>query len=144
MFEAHRPQPLGPPQAYSTFQLVRPKATHWRPATCAQFRCRAHLTGWTSRFAADDPRVLYVRHGSGRRFVETRDPTGWVVFRFEPGQTCFRQHEHRLPLEREPVHRVLHGDYRGAVLLRTHTRGADWVDEFANHQDRIATIHSRG
>lgn len=140
----NRPTPAGPPQAYQTYQLVFPKETHWVPATCAQIDCDAYLYGWASTFDAHDARVLWIRAESGRRFTETRTPAGQVQFAFPAGQRCFRSHEHKRRLERVPVHRVLHGDFRGAVLLRTHTRGEDWVDEFATHQDRIATLVGRG
>ena len=70
---------------------------------------------------------------------------GLTVFTFEPGQDCFAQH--RVPLERDPLFLVRGGDWRGnptGLQPYRHHRGEDWVDDFADHQDRIARQIERG
>jgi hypothetical protein len=89
----------------------------------------------------------YIRRNSGRAFVESREGEagdGLTVFDFAPGQDCFKRGDHRLPLEREPILTVHRGDWRGMQLLRRHIRDVDWVEDFAEHQDRLMTALERG
>ena len=77
--------------------------------------------------------------------MEVRNPLGLTEFTFEAGQTCFV--EHRVPLEREPLYVVRDGDWRGnprGTAPRIHTRPDDWVDDFAEHQQRLADRFEQG
>jgi hypothetical protein len=143
-----RPEPRLPAAAFTTYAIAAPLATHWRAATCAEVDCPAYLRGWrthvdpaTDRGAAQ---AHYIRADSGRRFVEDRDEHGQLLFTFESGQTCFAQH--RAPLEREPIFVRRGGDWRGNPLgdQLLHQRAADWLDDFATHQQRVADAHNRG
>lgn len=142
----NRIQPQGPAQAYKTYQLLQPLATHFRAATCAEVDCPAYLHGWKT--VIDESTELgqqqahYITHDSGRRYV--RQPIngdGPVTYVFEAGQQCFRQH--REPLEREPLAIVKDGDWRASQNVR-HLRPDDWVDDFSNHQDKLHTQLERG
>ena len=147
MHGLNRLQPQGSAQDYKTYQLLQPLATHFRPATCEEVGCPAYLHGWKT--VIDESTELgqrqahYVIHDSGRRFV--REPVmsgqGPVTYTFEAGQQCFRQHHE--PLEREPLAIVKDGDWRASTNAR-HLRPDDWVDDFANHQDRLNTQRERG
>jgi hypothetical protein len=135
--------------AYQTYRLQAPAATHFRPASCAEVRCEAYENGF--RVPVDERTELgaeqarYIRRNSGRAFTEARqDPTGLTVFTFTPGQTCFRAADHRTPLERDPVLTVHRGDWRGMQLLRRHTRPEFWVEDFAEHQDRLTAAIEKG
>jgi len=134
------PPPL-PVTAYRTFQIARPVATHFRKATCGEVNCDAWRHGWITR-AQTTEQADYVRRHSGRTFEEIEANT----FRFDPGQTCFAADTHRAPLEREGIYVARDGDYRGnpTGARRVHVRPADWVDEFAEHQDWLKTIQERG
>ncbi|MEU6781497.1 hypothetical protein ABZ912_20015 [Nonomuraea angiospora] len=138
-----------PAGAYKTYQIVQPLATHFRPATCEEVACGAHAHGW--RTLVDETAELgqrqahYIRRQSGRRFVEQRTPEGLTAFTFEPGQRCFGRHQQ--PLERDPLYFVRGGDWRGNPLggrPYQHRRGDDWVEDFAEHQDRISRQIERG
>jgi hypothetical protein len=143
MREPHRITPVLDADAMKTYAVVSPLATHWRPASCEEVACPNHTSGW--RTVIDEATDLgaeqaaYIRTRSGRRFVEHRD-AALTVFDFHPGQRCFAQHQQ--PLEREPIYLVRDGDWRGnprGTPTRRHVSAQEWVEDFANHQDRLAT-----
>lgn len=142
-----RLQPQMSPQAYKTYQITAPRATHYRKGTCEEAECQQYRNGWITRI--DEVTDLgarqarYIRKQSGRKFTEARSPVGLTTFSFPAGQSCFK--EHQVPLERDPLYVVKQGDYRaysGTPML--HKRPDDWVDDFANHQDKIKTAIERG
>jgi hypothetical protein len=47
-----RVAPLLPAWAMKTFQVASPRATHFRPASCAEAECDAYLHGWEPRIVA--------------------------------------------------------------------------------------------
>jgi hypothetical protein len=125
------------------YTLRRPTTPdYWRAATCEQAGCRAHLHGWTTTLdeSTDQGQAqgAYIRRESGRAFVESRNPLGLTVFTFEAGQTCFAAANHRAPVEREPLY-LVHGKRN-----RQHTRGEFWVEDSAEHLDKIRTRLERG
>jgi hypothetical protein len=145
--QPQRITPNMPPEAYKTYRISSPLATHWRPATCAEANCGAHQNGWQSTI--DEATVLgqqqahYIRKQSGRRFTEERLP-GLTRFAFEAGQTCFGSHQ--LPLDRPELYLVRGGDWRGNPTgeLREHASAADWIEDFGEHQLRLADQIERG
>lgn len=147
MRPVNRITPKLPVHAMKTYTVAAPRATHWRAASCEEAGCRAHANGWVT--VVDEATVQgqrqahYIRRQSGRKFVEERTVAGTTRFTFEAGQTCFRPHE--VPLERDPLFVVRGGDWRGATgENRRHVRAADWVDDFATHQDRLAARLAQG
>jgi hypothetical protein len=148
-----RIEPNMPAAAYKTYSIAAPRATHWRPATCAEAQCDAYLHGWKT--VIDEATELgmgqayYIREQSGRRFREERLPGGRTEFYFEPGQRCFRSGDqrHYVRLDRQEIYVVRDGDHRGnprGTEPRRHTRARDWTEDFALHQDRIARQTQRG
>lgn len=139
----NRVDPMLPVTAMKTYEISAPLATHWREATCAEVDCPPHLRGW--RTVCDESSVLgqaqahYIRNDRSRRSHEARNEGGMTIFTFEPGQTCFRAGEHRIQLGRPEFFRVWSGDWRGRTgEAYQHSRPADWVDDFAEHQQRLA------
>lgn len=72
---------------------------------------------------------------------------GERALRFEPGQPCFRAAAHRVRVDRQEIYVVRGGDWRAnptSDLRRDlssghrHTRAIDWVEDCAEHQQRIA------
>ena len=91
--------------------------------------------------------AYYIRHGSGRKFTEQRLPTGVTAFSFEAGQRCFRAADHKLRLEEKPeIFIARGGDWRGNPTgeRRVHANGADWQEDFAINQDKVAERVARG
>ena len=128
-----------------TYQIF----AHTGVVTCAEVGCLAQARGW--RTAVDERTELgasqahFIRRESRRGFIEQRAPGGLTVFTFTPGQTCFETH--RAKLDRPEIFRVHGGDWRGnprGIPTVTHKRAADWVDDFANNQDRLSTLADRG
>lgn len=144
-------QPQMPPHAYKTYQVTAPPDTHFRPATCEEVGCLAYQNGWRSVFDERTEQgfaqAYYVRKQSGRRFDEDRNSNGMTVFDFHPGQTCFRSSYHRVRIDRPELYVVTGGDWRGnprRVEPYVHRRAADWLEDFGEHQDALATRLARG
>lgn len=142
----NRIAPKLPVHQMTSYQLTAPAGTHFRKATCKEVDCWAHVRGWATKIDVNSElgarQAKYIRLHSGRTFTTTAD-AGLITFKFPAGQTCFT--EHRVPLERDPLFIVRGGDWRGAVgAARQHANAADWVDEFANHQNNLAEMIARG
>lgn len=139
-------QPVGPASAYQTYALRAPLSTHFRKATCREVNCPAYLNGWRTIVGTGSVQAQYIRAKSERVFTEHPQDGGMVEFRFPPGQMCFRAAEHRAPLHREPLYIVRDGDHRGNPTgrRRQHRNGADWVDDFGEHQQRLTDQREKG
>lgn len=147
----NRPARLLGPEHFRTFGIASPAATHWRPATCAEVDCAAHANGFRvtcdlrTQLGVDQAR--YIRDKAGRHFTHTFSDEGRVItFTFPAGQRCFVAH--RLPLGRPALFVVQNGDHRGPgrrqLERRRYDRPDQWVDDFATHQDQLATAARRG
>lgn len=146
-----RIQPALPAASYKTYQIAAPHSTHFRLATCAEIDCPPYLNGWSTTLTPDndpDGKLDYLIRHSGRSFKEERNPLdGSAMFVFEAGQPCFAAHTHRIRLDRPEVYAVRGGDWRGNPLnVRPviHTRPELWIEDFAEHQDRLVTKLERG
>lgn len=147
--EPFRVAPLMPVTAYKTYRIASPISTHFRPATCAEADCGAYLHGWVSTI--DESTVLgqqqahHIRKESGRAFTEQRLPTGLTEFTFEAGQRCFKG-DHQVRLDRPELYLVRDGDWRGNPTgeKRQHHNAKDWIEDFGEHQQRLADEHQKG
>lgn len=143
----NRIDPKGPPEAYQTYQVLQPAATHFRRGTCAEVDCARMRAGWRTVLDTStvDGRKMagWIRMNSGRAFTFT-EAGPVVTFTFAPGQRCFGRH--RVSLHREPVLRVAGGDWRGNPR-QTPTRvfrAPDWIDYFGTHQLSLSDAQKRG
>jgi hypothetical protein len=144
MQAVNRFQPAMEVGAYQTFQISAPRDTTVI-AACEQVACAAWQFGWESK--VDEATQLgreqaaYIRQKSGRTFREQRTGDGLTVFRFESGQRCFAEHR-----TRPEIYLVRDGDWRGNPTgrRRMHERPADWVEDFGEHQQRIADQQQKG
>ncbi|MFD5419501.1 hypothetical protein ACFWJT_15930 [Streptomyces sp. NPDC127069] len=131
-------------QAYQTYSITQKPDVLVR-AACQQVGCTAWLRGWTTNL--DEATELgrrqaaYIRTHSGRTFREQRTAAGLTVFRFDSGQRCFAEHK-----TRPEIYGVRDGDWRGNPTgrARTHQRPSDWVEDFGEHQLRIADQQQKG
>lgn len=107
-----------------------------RPATCERAGCPRWELGWIT--IIDESTDLgkrqssYIRHMSGRRFIEEWLDQDVIRFVFEPGQQCFEQHF--VSLDVAPTFAVLNGG-AGAPVARTHATADDWVNDLGEHLD---------
>ena len=142
--EPFRPAPKMPAQMYKTYALSRPLTTHWRNATCPEVDCPRYLRGWTTVLGLADQdgqnAALWIRTMSGLWFTEEITGPMQITFRFPAGQFCPHanpQHpkRHKLPVGRDPIMIMRHGDHRGnpAGIRRLFTRAEDWRDDMAEH-----------
>ncbi|MEV7154913.1 hypothetical protein AB0N77_09840 [Streptomyces misionensis] len=142
-----RIEPQMGPEAYKTYAIVSPISTHMRRATCEEVGCEHYLNGWRVRVEALTPDLVRAARNSGRKYTEQSIAQGetWLVF--DPGQPCFKAHEHRAPIGRPPLYLVRDGDHRGnprGTQTRRYDRPDQWVDDFATHQDTLADEIRKG
>jgi hypothetical protein len=139
--------PKGPPAAYKTYQVTAPLSTHWRPATCEEVGCRAYANGWVTTVPANSE-LEHTLRSSGRRWSATwRNPEGTVSYQFPPGTRCFAASGHRVRVREESIYLVRDGDIRGnprGTRPRRHVNVGNFLDDWANHQDKIADELRRG
>ena len=143
--------PAMPAASYKTYSMAMPLATHWRPASCAEVDCDAYRNGWVSTFDIStdlgQKQHDYCSHDRTRGFSTQRVGPALVKFIYPPGNRCFQAGDHRVPLQRPARYLVTGGDWRGnprGVPPRVHKRAEDWIEDFATHQDKIATAISNG
>lgn len=143
----NRLTPEGPAHAYKTYEVRRPRATHFRIATCVEVDCPHHIYGWKTvvDMATDlgQRQAKYIAFKSDRKYKATQSGT-IITFVFTPGQKCFT--EHTVPLEREPLYIVRGGDWRGNPrrVPTVQRKAPDWVDDFANNQIAVKARIERG
>jgi len=129
-----------PPSAKKTYEIARPKTTHFRPVSCTEAECQILETGFIVRIDESVPfgqkQAFYIRHHSGRAYTEHNE-NGLTEFVFGPGTDCFGDHDVNV---REPDFIVKGGDWRGNPRgdYYVHDTPEHWVEDFADHQDRLA------
>lgn len=145
-----RIQPALPVEAMKTYQIVAPKGTHMRPATCEEIGCAPFLNGWQSVIdegtELGQAQAYYIRRNSRRSFTEHQGMTaGLVVFTFPPGQKCFEADSHRVRIGKPDLFVVRGGDWRGNprdIQPFFHSKPEHWVEDFAEHQDKLARAYN--
>ena len=127
------------PTAFTTFQLIQPSRTHFRPASCAEIECPHYVHGWISTVPAGSKEEWACRN-SRRGFTETKVEGNLIRFHFYAGQPCFKYKTHEKFLEREALHIVRQGDWRWRGQGKTHTKPEFWREEFSEHQDKLNKV----
>lgn len=145
----NRITPNLPAKAYTTFQVVAPKSTHTRPASCEEVECEQYARGWKMVIDLNtdlgQKQAHYIKYDSGRSYRVADQRDGLVTLEFRSGQPCFQEHRVRNDLPEKFL--VKGGDHRGNPLgtkTRVHTKAEHWVEEFAANQDRLKTAIERG
>lgn len=146
MQKMNRIPPQGRVQDYKTYQVMSPLSTHWRPATCAEVACPDYLKGWKIRLEGLPAEMTHAARTTGRKCTEldVSENEHWLVF--EAGQPCFRAGEHKALLDKQEIFVVRDGDFRGNPTgsVRKHTRPEFWVEDFSDHQDKLARQIQQG
>jgi len=144
----NRIDPLMSAAAYKTYQIVAPRTTNFRTATCAEVECSAMVNGF--KVTVDVGTELgrrqahYIRNDRTRSASEVRQGN-LVEFTFAAGNKCFVKHSVRV--DNNPLFFVKDGDYRGnprGTAPRQHTSASDWLEDFSEHQDKLKTALERG
>lgn len=140
-------EPKMAPDAYRTYAVVSPLSTHFRSATCAEVDCPHYVNGWRVRLEALTPDLAQAARRSGRKYAEQAVAEGETYLVFEAGQPCFRAGEHRIRSDRPPLYLVRPGDHRvdpRTVKGRLHQRPENWVEDFAEHQQKLTDEIQKG
>lgn len=147
MFEQmpNRLQPQMHVGGYKTYAISAPIATHTRPASCEEVGCLNFHNGWETRVPVDSELDGLVR-ASGRGWRSVVTEGGVNIYTFGPGTECFNSSSHRVPLDRPQLFVVRDGDWRGNDTGRVfkHDKPEHWVEDFANHQQKIADARNKG
>jgi hypothetical protein len=163
MGEPFRPNdPKMPVQSYQTWS-VKSRPDKRVKTVCEKVGCPQWRSGWdstiderTSCGAAGTGRLCawaaakklpcgtcqayFIRHQSRRTFREMRRADGVTVFRFDPYQRCFADHQ-TMPEK----YLVRGGDYRATVgTVRVHQRASEWVEHVQEHMGRLLDEKARG
>jgi hypothetical protein len=133
-----RPDPVGPPQAYRTYQISAPVQTHFRKGTCEEAGCLQHHNGFMIKVDLDTDlgrrQADYLTYRSGRRFRKEFDGPTLLTFHFPPGTPCFQVHKIRL--DRPALYVVRDGDWRRYERTRV-LRSDQWVDNMQSTLDNV-------
>lgn len=143
-----RLEPGAGAQHYKTYSILQPKSTHTRVVRCEDVECAAYQHGWKTTLdvstSLGTQQAQFITRRSGRKY--TLEQTGsQLTFTFPQGQQCFS--EHRVKVDRPALYVVRGGDHRGnpaGIRPVQHTSPDNWVDDFANHQQRVADARKRG
>lgn len=135
---------VGPASAYKTYSIHSPADVEIK-AACEQVGCAAWLHGWDTtvdeRTELGAAQAVYIRTQSRRTFREMRTDMGLTVFRFEAGQRCFAEHK-----TRPEVYARRAGDWRQGFTGEgyRHQSARTWVEDFGEHQQRLADEQQKG
>jgi hypothetical protein len=140
--------PRLPVTAMKTYTISAPLATHWNTVTCGPGTCEWWATGWDTvideRTGLGRRQAQFIRADRERRFTEEREESGLTRFRFGAGQRCFKG-QHLARNMREDTYAERGGDHRAVIgRPRVHKNAGEWVESFAENQDRVKTITDRG
>lgn len=142
MQQPFRLPPQMSPEAYKTYSITSPRDVQVK-AVCEQVGCDKWLKGWQSPIDESTDlgkaQAHYIRTQSGRTFREQRTAAGITVFTFEPKQRCFADHK-----TRPETYTVANGDWRRSSVARVHANAADWTEDFALHQGKLADQLNKG
>lgn len=143
----NRPEPVMPAAFYKSYKISAPLHSHWRPASCEEFRCDDFLHGFALHMDVSTElgrkQFAFVRQDKSRKCTLQNTGLNRWTATYGPGTKPFAgpKHDHRLPIGRPPRLLVVGGDWRGnprGTPTVVHKRMEDWVDDFATHQDKLA------
>jgi hypothetical protein len=131
-----------------TYRVASPRATHTRPASCAEVNCQDHARGWQAFVPAGSEQETTVRmimsgalDGVRRLAGEEREAGGLIRFVFPAGQPCRWASTHRVSLNRPEFYTVRGGDWRGSTgLIRRHVgprAGELWAEDSQDTFSRL-------
>lgn len=105
----------------------------------------AHASGWITNVDISTElgrkQSYYIRVHSGRHFTMSQAGS-MQTFEFPAGERCFRGHT--VSLDRPALYLKQAGDWRERFGTAQRMKPADWVDDFAEHQDNLTTKIKRG
>jgi hypothetical protein len=143
--QPNRIPPKMPVTAYKTYAVRVPRATHTRAATCEEYGCLHRQRGWVTTVDVSTElgrrQAGYIERGSGRKYRRTDEGT-ILTYTFPAGQNCFADHRVQ---NRPGIYVIKDGDHRGNPTGRKVTLSERaWVDDFGEHQDKLAAEQERG
>ena len=140
----NRIQPQGEVHRYQTYSITAGSDVTV-VAACKDVGCPHWAHGWETtvdeRTSLGQAQAAYIRTRSGRTQTERKTAEGLTVFRFEAFQRCFQEHR-----TRPDVFTRRHGDWRGNPSGQSyqHTHAMDWVEDFAENQQRLNDAIQKG
>lgn len=142
MRHINRVTPSAPVTAFKTYGM---HITEREPISCEAAGCTAYTTGWVTTVLPDseDERTIEAAcrgeiDGLRRRWTSAEvTEEGFIRYRFEAGQPCFRASTHSIPVAAR--YSLRDGDWRGnpSGRLVSTERVETWLADFGEHQQRI-------
>lgn len=137
------------PEAFTTFGMRAPLATHFIELPCKIAQCKGYVHGWTSTLdpkrAEHLPLIAHIVSGrSERRWSHGPvTPEGYMTFVFPPGQPCMRNSHHRRDESKQEFYVVRAGDYRTPIGQRDPKAMSfdNWVETFDRNQNVLRQAH---
>lgn len=149
--QLNRIEPRMGPDSYITYSQRAPLGSHWREATCEEVECYDFQSGFVTTVDTSAPlgekQFYFLTHDPKRSPSIQRVADTVFKFVYKPGTICMKFYEHRAPIGRPPLYLVSGGDWRGnprQTPTVRHRSVENWVEDFSEHQDRIATVAQRG
>lgn len=139
----NRIQPQGEVQHYQTYS-IRAGSDAMVISACKDVGCKNWLYGWDvilDESTTEGKQLAIIARKSGRTFKEVKAPSGVTVFQFDSHQRCFEEHR-----TRPDIFTRRHGDWRGnpSGNVYRHTNARDWVEDFAENQQRLHDAQTKG
>ena len=93
------------------WRILRPRSTHFKPATCERVGCIKWMKGWHVERRTDVPEEMAginLIRNSKMAYVETWVNETTIDFWFSPEQECFdgQAGKHLTNLERDPIYKL--------------------------------------
>jgi hypothetical protein len=140
---------VGRPQDYETYGMALPLKTHWVPASCEEVNCEPFLYGFVTTIDVSTPlgqkQYDFLIKDRKRTYSLQRPSMHIFKFIYPPGTICMAYADHKLPKDRPGTFYKRRGDYRlVGQRPQIFKRPEDWVDEFGNHQLKLAALIQKG
>jgi hypothetical protein len=132
------------PDAYRTFHIAAPRASHYRAATCEEAGCLPYRNGWRVHVDILNEAQKHAIISSSYKFRQTDHGPGETFWDFEPGQPCFHADEHTVPVGRPALFLLRDGDHRWSQVRHQFRSPEAFRDASAEHQQTIADAIQKG
>lgn len=132
---------LVPDRLKKVYSLSAPLGTHWRRATCEQVGCSFYLNGFAVTVLPGSREEQVVKESGRKWSAVIPQENGSLRYEFPAGTKCFQANTH---VVRSDAPLLFASNDRLVHKVRRFANSADWVDDFAEHQQRLSDAYEKG